>query len=336
MAAAGGWQALAWRVYTAGPRLRSFKGADVNQAKRSSYPRDLIGYGAHPPHAQWPGGARIALQFVLNYEEGAESNVLHGDRFSEAFLSESVGAPALEGVRNMNMESMYEYGARAGFWRLMRLFAERALPFTCHGVAMAMERNPAAVRAMLDAGHEIATHGYRWLDYQFVPVEQEQADMRRAIELHRSLTGERPLGWYLGRCSPNTARLVAEEGGFLYQSDSYADDLPYWDARWGKPQLVIPYALDSNDMRFATYQGFNTGDQFLTYLKDSFDCLYAEGAGAPKMLSVGLHCRLVGRPGRAGALARFLDYAISHDNVWICRRIDIARHWHAVHPYRPG
>lgn len=309
----------------------------MSYAKRSSYPRDMIGYGSEPPHAQWPGGARIALQFVLNYEEGGESNVLHGDPRSEAFLSETIGATPHEGVRNMNMESMYEYGSRAGFWRLLRIFADRNVPFTCYGVAMAMERNPGAVRAMLDAGHEIASHGYRWLDYQYTPIEMERADLRRAIELHRSLTGERPLGWYLGRCSPNTARLVAEDGGFLYYADSYADDLPYWDARFGKPLLIVPYTLDANDMRFATLQGFNSGDQFFTYLKDSFDCLYAEGEDRPKMLSIGLHCRLAGRPGRAPALARFLDYALSHERVWISRRIDIARHWIATHPYRtPG
>ena len=306
----------------------------MSQSNASGYPRDLIGYGGHPPHPQWPGGARIAIQFVVNYEEGGENNILHGDRASEAFLSETMGALPLEGVRNMNIESVYEYGSRAGFWRLLHLFAARGLPFTCYGVAMALQRNPLAVRAMLDAGHEIATHGYRWIDYQFVPLEQERADLQRAIEVHTEATGERPLGWYLGRCSPSTARLIAEEGGFLYQSDSYADDLPYWDARHGRPQLVIPYALDSNDMRFANPQGFSSGDQFFAYLRDSFDILYAEGETAPKMLSIGLHCRLVGRPGRAASLARFMDYALGHDRVWICRRIDIARHWQQLHPFR--
>jgi putative urate catabolism protein len=302
----------------------------------AAYPRDLIGYGAEPPDARWPGGARIAVQFVVNYEEGGENSILHGDRASESFLSEMIGAQPLEGVRNMNMESIYEYGARAGAWRLLRLFASRGLPFTCYGVGMALERNPAIVRAMLDAGHEIATHGYRWIDYQFVPVEQERADLRRAIEVHTAVTGERPFGWYLGRCSPNTARLVAEEGGFLYYSDSYADDLPYWDARHGRPLLVIPYTLDSNDMRFASAQGFNAGDQFFAYLRDSFDVLYAEGETTPKMLSIGLHCRIAGRPGRAAALARFMDHVLAHEKVWICRRIDIARHWQQVHPFREG
>lgn len=300
----------------------------------TAYPRDMIGYGARPPHANWPGGARLAVQFVINYEEGGENCVLHGDAASEAFLSEIVGAQPIVGMRHMNMESIYEYGSRAGFWRLRRLFTERAMPVTVYGVAMALERNPDAVAAMLDAGWEIATHGYRWIDYQHLPEEVEREDMLRAIAVHTRVTGSRPLGWYLGRCSPNTWKLVSEEGGFLYNADSYADDLPYWDDRHGRPQLIVPYTLDANDMRFATSQGFNSGDQFLSYLKDSFDTLYAEGADRPKMMSVGLHCRLVGRPGRAAALARFLDHVRGHDDVWVTTRLDIARHWLREHPYR--
>ncbi len=297
------------------------------------YPRDLIGYGANPPHPHWPGEARIALQFVVNYEEGAENSILHGDVASEAFLSEIIGAEAYKGARHISMESLYEYGSRAGFWRLLRIFAARDLPLTCYAVGMAIERNPEAAHALAAAGHEIASHGYRWINYQNTPVEQERADMQRAIAAQIAITGERPLGWYLGRTSPNTSRLVVEEGGFLYDADSYADDLPYWDTQHGKPQLIVPYTLDANDMRFATMQGFNSGDQFYAYLKDSFDVLYAEGETAPKMMSVGLHCRLAGRPGRAAALMRFLDYVQSHDRVWICRRIDIARHWHATFPF---
>ncbi|MCW2244505.1 putative urate catabolism protein [Azospirillum fermentarium] len=298
------------------------------------YPRDMVGYGATPPHAAWPGGARIAVQFVINYEEGGENCVLHGDPASEAFLSEIVGAQPIPGARHMNMESIYEYGSRAGFWRLHRIFTRRNMPVTVYAVAMALERTPDVVAAMKNAGWEIATHGWRWIDYQHLPVEVERAHMERAIAVHTRVTGERPLGWYLGRCSPNTRRLVAEEGGFLYDADSYADDLPYWDTTYGRPQLIVPYTLDANDMRFATSQGFNSGDQFFAYLKDSFDTLYAEGEEAPKMLSVGLHCRLVGRPGRAAALARFLDYVAGHERVWVTRRIDIARHWMEKHPYR--
>jgi putative urate catabolism protein len=301
-----------------------------------AYPRDMIGYGGHPPDPAWPGGARLALQIVINYEEGGENSVLHGDPASEAFLSEIVGAQPLAGVRHINMESIYEYGSRAGFWRLHRLFVERGVPVTVYGVAMALERNPAAVAAMLEAGWEIATHGYRWIDYQFLPESIEREHLAKAIEIHTRATGSRPLGWYLGRCSPNTRRLVAEEGGFLYDADSYADDLPYWQLVEGRPQLIVPYTLDANDMRFATAQGFNSGDQFLAYLSDSFDWLYQEGARSPKMMSVGLHCRLVGRPGRIAALARFLDHVQRHPGVWICRRIEIARHWRATHPWQPA
>jgi putative urate catabolism protein len=299
------------------------------------YPRDLIGYGAAPPHAQWPGDARIALQFVINYEEGSENSILHGDPASEAFLSEIVGAEPVLGARHMNIESLFEYGSRAGFWRLHRAFTARSVPVTVYGVAMALARNPEAVAAMLDAGWEIATHGYRWIDYQYVPELTEREHLAKAIEIHTKVTGSRPLGWYLGRCSPNTHRLVAEEGGFLYNADSYADDLPYWDTTHGKPQLIIPYTLDANDMRFATAQGFNSGDQFFAYLKDTFDVLYREGETRPRMMSVGLHCRLAGRPGRTAAVERFLDYARGHERVWFARRIDIARHWIAAHPFAP-
>ena len=297
------------------------------------YPRDLIGYGAHPPRVEWPGDARVAVQFVVNYEEGAENCVLHGDAASEAFLSEITGAVPYENQRHMNMESIYEYGARAGFWRLHRLFTERDMPVTVFGVAMALQRNPAAVAAMQDAGWEIASHGYRWIDYQSVEVAAEKEHLERAIEIHTRVTGERPLGWYLGRCSPNTHRLVAEEGGFVYNADSYADDLPYWDAAHGAPQLMVPYTLDVNDMRFGTAGGFNSAKQFYGYLQDTFDMLYAEGAETPKMMSVGLHCRLVGRPGRAAALANFLDYVQAQERVWVSRRIDIARHWREHHPH---
>ncbi|MGP1385746.1 MAG: allantoinase PuuE [Thainema sp.] len=297
----------------------------------TDYPRDLIGYGQHPPDPKWPGAARLAVQFVINYEEGGENCILHGDPASETFLSESVGAQPLYGVRNLNMESMYEYGSRAGFWRLHRLFTSRNLPVTVYAVAMALERNPAVAAAMVAAGWEIASHGYRWIDYQFVAPEIERSHIQTAIEIHTRVTGSRPLGFYQGRVSPNTRRLVVEEGGFLYDADSYCDDLPYWVHDYGQPHLVIPYTLDVNDMRFATYQGFNCGDQFFTYLKDAFDVLYAEGETAPKMMSVGLHCRLVGHPGRAAALARFLDYVQQHEQVWVCRRVDIARHWHEHH-----
>jgi len=306
----------------------------MTQMNTPAYPRDLVGYGAQPPDPRWPGDARIAVQFVINYEEGAENSILHGDAASEAFLSEIVSAQPIPGMRHVSMESLYDYGARSGFWRLYRLFTERQLPLTVYGVAMALERHPQAVEAMLRAGWEIASHGYRWINYQFAEEDVEREHMALAIDIHRRLTGERPLGWYTGRTSPNTARLVVEEGGFVYDADSYADDLPYYDPTWGKPQLIVPYTLDMNDMRFTAVQGFNAGDQFFTYLKDSFDVLYAEGAAAPKMMSIGLHCRIVGKPGRIAALARFIDYVQNHERIWIARRIDIARHWLRTHPYR--
>jgi putative urate catabolism protein len=299
-----------------------------------AYPRDLVGYGAHPPHVAWPGGARIALQFVLNYEEGAENCVLHGDAGSETFLSEIVGAQSLRGARHMSMESLYEYGSRAGVWRVLRLFRERKLPLTVFAVAMALERNREAAAAFVADGHEIAAHGWRWIDYHGVPEAEERDHIARAVKTIREITGTPPLGWYTGRTSENTRRLVAEHGGFLYDADSYADDLPYWELAAGKPQLIVPYTLDTNDMRFATPQGFNTGEQFFAYLRDAFDALYAEGAESPKMLSIGLHCRLAGRPARIASLARFLDHVQRHDRVWICRRVEIARHWRERHPYR--
>jgi putative urate catabolism protein len=299
----------------------------------ADYPRDLAGYGAHPPKAKWPKRARIALQFVLNYEEGGENAVLHGDAASEAFLSEIVGAQPVEGARHMSMESIYEYGARVGVWRILELFKRYGAPLTVFGVAMAMERNPAAVEAFLKAGHEIASHGWRWIDYQHLPLDVEREHMRRAIEIHTRLTGARPLGWYTGRTSPNTRGLVVADGGFVYDADDYSDDLPWYDRRYGgRAQLVVPYTLDANDMRFATAQGFNSGEQFFQYLKDSFDTLYEEGDRTPRMMSVGLHCRLAGRPGRIRGLERFLKYATGRPKVWIARRIDIARHWMKIHP----
>lgn len=301
-------------------------------ASSLSYARDLRGYGRFTPHPHWPHEARIAVQCVMNYEEGGENCLLHGDSASEAFLSESIGAVPLYGQRNMSIESMYEYGSRAGFWRLHRLFTSRATPVTVYAVAMALERHPEAAGAMQEVGWEIASHGYRWIDYQEIDETTERSHMQRAIAIQTQLTGSRPLGWYTGRCSPQTRQLVVAEGGFLYDADSYADDLPYWVYDYGRPHLVIPYTLDANDMRFATTQGFNAGDQFFTYLRDTFDVLYAEGETAPKMMSVGLHCRLVGRPGRTAALARFLDYVQGHEHVWLCRRVDIARHWHTHHP----
>ena len=292
------------------------------------YPRDMRGYGRTTPDPKWPGGAHICVQFVVNYEEGGENCILHGDAASEAFLSEIVGAQPWPGQRHWNMESIYEYGARSGFWRLWRLFTARRLPVTVFGVATALERGPEQVAAMKEVGWEIASHGLKWIEYKDYSAEEERDHMRAAIALHTRVTGERPLGWYTGRTSMHTLDLVTEEGGFLYCADSYADDLPYWVRSLKGTQLVVPYTLDANDMRFATQQGFNSGDQFFAYLKDSFDTLYREGAeGQPKMMSVGLHGRLVGRPGRVAALARFLDYIQGHDRVWVARRIDVARHW---------
>ena len=302
----------------------------------NDYPRDMAGYGGNPPHAQWPGAARIALQFVLNYEEGGESNVLHGDPGSEQFLSEIIGAERYP-ARHMSMESIYEYGSRAGVWRLLREFDARGLPLTVFAVAMALQRNPELATEMVGLGHEIACHGLRWIHYQNVTETVEREHMQQALNILEGLCGVSPQGWYTGRDSPNTRRLVVEQGSLLYDSDYYGDDLPLWmrvetgDGA-SKNHLVVPYTLDANDMRFATAQGFNSGEQFYQYLRDSFDVLYAEGEDAPKMMSVGLHCRLVGRPGRFRALQRFLDYVQSKERVWICRRIDIARHWIDKHP----
>jgi allantoinase len=298
------------------------------------YPRDLIGYGKHPPDPKWPGGARLALQIVMNYEEGGERAILHGDGESEAFLQEVAGMQPLPGVRNLQVESMYEYGSRVGFWRLMRLFAGRDLRISVFAVGMALERHPEAAAAIVEAGHEVVSHGYRWIDYQFVSEEIERQHLKLAVESLTRTTGSRPLGWYTGRLGPNTRRLVVEEGGFLYDADAYNDDLPYWDVVGGRPHLVVPYTLDNNDMKFATPAGFATGSQWLDYVRDAFDVLYAEGVDQPKMMSLGLHLRLMGRPGRVAALARFLDHVQRHDRVWICRRIDSARHWLAHHPHR--
>ncbi|MGO4403917.1 allantoinase PuuE [Bosea sp. RAF48] len=303
---------------------------------QTTYPRDMKGYGRNAPHPHWPGEARVAVQFVINYEEGGENCILHGDAASEAFLSEIVGAAPWPGQRHMNMESIYEYGSRAGYWRLWRMFTERNLPVTVFAVASALARYPEIVGSMQEAGWEIATHGLKWIDYRDAPRERERADILEAIRIQTELTGERPLGCYQGRTSENTIPLTMEEGGFLYTADVYADELPYWLAGPKGPQLAVPYTLDANDMRFATPQGFNSGDQFFAYLKDSFDTLYAEGETAPKMMSIGLHCRLVGRPGRAAALARFLDYVKSHDRVWVATRLDIARHWVRTHPPTDG
>jgi allantoinase len=292
-----------------------------------TYPRDMVGYGANPPNPHWPSEANIAVQFVLNYEEGAESSVLHGDSDSETFLSDIVGAQPFPN-RHMSMESLYEYGSRAGLWRVLRVFDRRGLPLTIFGVAMALARNPHAVAAFQARGDEIACHGLRWISYQLAEPDVERRHIAEAVRLMTELTGEAPLGWYTGRDSPQTRRLVVEHGGFLYDSDSYADDLPYWTIVNGADHLVVPYTLDTNDMRFATAGGFPSGDEFFAHLRDAFDVLYAEGAGgSPKMLSIGLHCRLVGRPARTAALERFLDHVQSHDKVWIARRIDIARHW---------
>lgn len=299
------------------------------------YPRNMIGYGATPPYAAWPGGAKIAVQFVLNYEEGGENSVLHGDAASEAFLSDIAGAAPWPGQRHWNMESIYEYGARAGFWRLHRMFTGAGIPVTIYGVASALARSPAQVAAMKDAGWEIASHGLKWVEHKDMAEEEERAAIEEAIRLHTEVVGTRPRGWYTGRCSVNTVRLVAEEGGFDYISDTYDDDLPYWLEAGERDQLIIPYTLEANDMRFATAPGYITGEQFFQYLKDAFDVLYAEGEeGAPKMMSVGLHCRLIGRPGKAAGLKRFIDYIQSFDGVWCPRRVDIAEHWAQVHPHQ--
>lgn len=302
------------------------------------YPRDLAGYGRTPPHAQWPGGARIAVQFVLNYEEGAENSVLHGDRGSEQFLSEMFN-PASYPARHLSMEGIYEYGSRVGVWRILREFEKRALPLTVFGVGMALQRHPEVARAFVELGHEVAAHGWRWIHYQDADEATEREHMRLAIAAIEQACGTRPLGWYTGRDSPNTRRIVVDEGGFEYDSDYYGDDLPFW-MKVGRTDggtaahLVVPYTLDTNDMRFSLPQGFAQAEDFFVYLRDSFDALYAEGAERPRMMSVGMHCRLLGRPGRIVALQRFLDHVEKHDRVWVCRRIDIARHWKAVHPYK--
>ncbi|WP_404842715.1 MULTISPECIES: allantoinase PuuE [unclassified Colwellia] len=303
----------------------------MSKIDMNNYPRDMKGYGEHAPKVTWPNKAKVAVQFVINYEEGAENCILHGDNASETFLSEIIGAQPFVNERHMNMESFYEYGSRAGFWRLHRLFSQRGLPVTVFGVAMAMQRNPEAVEAMLKADWEIASHGYRWIDYQNVPIETEREHLKKAIAIHKEMTGQKPKGWYLGRMSENTRQLVMEEGSFLYDADSYADDLPYYIKGKEKPHLIVPYSLDANDMRFASPQGFNSGEQFYCYLKDTFDTLYAEGADAPKMMSIGLHCRIIGRPGRFASLVKFLDYIGKYNDVWVCRRQDIAEHWLANH-----
>ena len=304
-----------------------------------TYPRDLVGYGRNPPHADWPGRARIAVQFVLNYEEGGEHCVLHGDAGSEQFLSELFNAASYPD-RHLSMEGIYEYGSRVGVWRFLREFERRGLPLTIFGVSMALERHPELTAACLELGHEIASHGWRWIHYQDVPIDTEREHLRRAVAIHTALTGAPPLGWYTGRDSPNTRRLVAEHGGFLYDADCYGDELPFWtEVALGDgsrvPHLIVPYTLDANDMRFATPQGFNTATQFFDYLRDSFDVLYAEGEDTPRMLSIGMHARLLGRPGRFIALQRFLDHIAAHDRVWVCRRVDIARHWRQRHPFVP-
>ena len=288
--------------------------------------RDMIGYGSKDIKVVWPNNARIAVQIVLNYEEGAENCVLNGDKQSEVFLSEIIGANPIKG-RHVNMESLYEYGSRRGFWRIHKLFQEKKIPITIFGVGMALEKNPEICKAIKNSDYEVASHGWRWIDYQNIKKSEEKKHMKLAIQTHKKIFGERPQGWYTGRCGPNTRDLVFEDGGFLYDSDSYSDDLPYWEVRNKKKQLIIPYTLDNNDMRFATNQGFNTGDHFFTYLKDSFDALYEEGKTSPKMMSVGLHCRIIGKPGRIQSLKKFLDYVLKHENVWLCKRIDIAKHW---------
>ena len=298
---------------------------------KKNYPRNMIGYGSKQNKIVWPKNAKLALQIVLNYEEGAENCVLHGDKHSETFLSEIIGAKPIKG-RHMNMESFYEYGSRRGFWRLHKLFSEKKIPITIFGVAMALKRNPEICEAIKNGNYEVASHGWRWIDYQNIKKSVEKKHMQLSIKTIKQIFGQRPLGWYTGRCSPNTRDLVFKEGGFLYDSDSYSDDLPYWEYRKNKKQLIIPYTLDNNDMRFATNQGFNSGDQFYTYLKDSFDALYEEGKTDPKMMSVGLHCRLIGRPGRIQSLKKFLDYVLKFEDIWICKRIDIAKHWIKNYP----
>ena len=288
--------------------------------------RDFIGYGSKGKKISWPNEAKLALQFVLNYEEGGENSVLNGDKYSETFLSEIIGAKAIKG-RHISMESIYEYGSKAGFWRLDKLFKENKIPVTIFGVGLALKQNPEVCDAIKNGDYEIAAHGYRWIDYQDIKKSVEKKHMQQAIKIIKDIFGSRPSGWYTGRCSPNTRDLVFEDGGFLYDSDSYSDDLPYWEERGKKKQLIVPYTLDNNDMRFATNQGFNTGDHFYNYLKDSFDVLYEEGKTNPKMMSVGLHCRLIGRPGRIQSLKRFIDYVSKFDDIWICKRVDIAKHW---------
>ena len=306
------------------------------------YPRDLVGYGCNPPHPQWPGQARVALQFVLNYEEGGENAVLHGDGGSEQFLSEMFNPPSFT-ERHMSMEGIYEYGSRVGVWRILREFEKRGLPLTVFGVGMALQRHPELTAAFVELGHEIACHGWRWISYQNLDEATEREHMRLGLDAIEKLTGKRPLGWYTGRDSPQTRRLVADDGGLLYDSDYYGDDLPFWmkvkrTDGTVVPRLVVPYTLDTNDMRFSLPQGFAQAEDFYIYLRDSFDALYAEGdpngENAPKMMSIGMHCRLLGRPGRLVALQRFLDHVAKHDKVWVCRRVDIARHWQATHPFK--
>ena len=304
----------------------------MNKPPEQPYPRDLAGYKGSPPNAKWPGGAKIAVQFVVNYEEGGENSVLHGDAGAETFLSEIINAPEVKGARHMSMESIYEYGSRAGAWRVIKLFREFNIPITVFAIAKALERNPCMVEEFLLDGHEICSHGLKWINYQDVPEDVERAHIAEAVNILKELTGEAPRGWYTGRTSPNTRRLVVEHGGFLYDADDYSDDLPFWTKVGDKDHLIVPYTLDANDMRFASAQGFNSGDQFYAYLRDAFDVLYAEGETAPKMMSVGLHGRIIGRPGRFAALERFVQYIIDKPDVWICRRIDIARHWQNVHP----
>lgn len=308
------------------------RGGSVKHYHFMTYQRDLSGYGPNPPHPKWPGGAKIAVQFVLNYEEGGENCILHGDDGAETFLSEIVGATPVPNARHMSMESLYEYGARAGVWRVLKLFEDEGLPLTVFAVAHALKRSPHMVDEFLKRGHEIASHGLKWIDYQYVDIETERAHMEETIEIFKNLTGTAPKGWYTGRTSPNTRDLVSEYG-FSYDADDYSDDLPFWSTQVQKPHLIVPYTLDTNDMRFCAPQGFNSGDQFYAYLKDAFDTLYAEGVVAPKMLSIGLHCRISGRPARTAALAKFLRYVKSHDRVWVARRIDIAEHWRKEFPH---